>query len=100
MRRSRVLRRLLKKMREAKKIDKHIYHSLYVRAKGNQFKNKRVMTEVIHAMKTQKKKETELVEEAEAKKMRARVRLQRKAEREARKMANAEAAEAMEAASS
>ena len=48
VRRIRVLRRLLKKQRDARKIDKHHYRELYQRAKGNQFKNKRVLLETIH----------------------------------------------------
>ena len=51
MRRIRVLLCLLKKMRDQKKIDKHIYHSLYVLSKDNQFKNKRVLLESIHDIK-------------------------------------------------
>jgi Ribosomal protein L19e len=79
MRRIRVLRRLLTKMRDAKKIDKHIHHSLYMLAKGNQFKNKRVLLETIHEMKAVKVKEKTLVDQADARKGRAKARLERKA---------------------
>merc|ERR1712038_735276 len=92
MRRARVLRRLLKKMRDAKKIDKHIYHSLYMLAKGNQFKNKRVLLETIHDKKREMAEERALVEQAEARKSRARARLERKAARDAEK-ASAEPSE-------
>jgi len=57
-----VLRRLLKKYRESKKITKDIYHHFYLASKGNQFKNKTVLVEAIHKMKTEKKREKELEE--------------------------------------
>merc|ERR1711953_497745 len=76
MRRIRVLRRLLKKMRDAKKIDKHIYYNLYMLAKGNHFKNKRVLLETIHDKKREMAEERALVEQAEARKSRARARLE------------------------
>jgi large subunit ribosomal protein L19e len=92
MRRIRVLRRLLKKMRDAGKIDKHIYHSLYLLAKGNQFKNKSVLIEKIHELKAVNVKEKSLAEQADARKGRAKARLERRAARESKKAADAEAA--------
>mmetsp|Transcript_3136 Transcript_3136/g.4612 ORF Transcript_3136/g.4612 Transcript_3136/m.4612 type:complete len:189 (-) Transcript_3136:40-606(-) len=90
MRRIRVLRRLLKKMRDAKKIDKHIYHTLYMLCKGNQFKNKRVLLEVIHDKKREMAEEKALAEQAVARKSRAKTRLARKAAKEATKSSSTE----------
>ena len=59
MRRQRVFRRLLKKLRATKKIDRHLYHNLYLAAKGNQFKNKQVLLETIQKMKQEKRREAE-----------------------------------------
>merc|ERR1712031_96462 len=59
------------KYREAKKISKDIYHHFYLASKGNQFKNKTVLVESIHKMKAEKKREKELAEQREARRVKA-----------------------------
>ena len=78
MRRQRVLRRLLRKYREAKKISKDIYHHFYLAAKGNQFKNKTVLIESIHKMKQEKIREKQLSEQRDARQVKAAVKKEKR----------------------
>merc|ERR1719492_481740 len=83
MRRQRVLRRLLKKYRELKKIDKHLYHTLYTKCKGNQFKNKKVLIDEIHHQKSEKLRKQKMAAKLEARRTKNKEARERKAKRRA-----------------
>lgn len=85
IRRQRVLRRLLRKYREATKLDKHQYHEFYLGAKGNLYRNKKVLIEAIHNHKADKIKSDKLQDQQEARRQKNVDKRKKKAEAAAKK---------------
>ena len=83
IRRTRVLRRLLKKYRDSKKINKHIYHKLYLGAKGNQFKNKNVLMEAVHKLKAEKIRDADVDAQRDARRAKNAQRKEKRVNRKA-----------------
>merc|ERR1712151_641981 len=80
IRRQRALRRLLRKLRKNKKVDKNLYHKFYLGSKGNLYKNKKVLIEAIHKERNEKLRQEKIENEQKARRMKNLEKRKRKLE--------------------
>merc|ERR1719329_244414 len=78
VRRQRSLRRLLRKLRKNRKIDKNLYHKFYLGSKGNLYKNKKVLIETIHKERNEKLRLEKIENENKARRQKAKEVRERK----------------------
>ena len=81
IRRQRTLRRLLRRYRKQKKIDRHTYHEFYMLSKGNIFKNKKVLIEAIFKHKAEKVRLDDIEKENQARREKNQEKRKRKLEK-------------------
>ncbi|KAM3326897.1 60S ribosomal protein L19-1-like [Capsicum chacoense] len=75
------------KYRMSKKIDKNMYHNMYMKVKGNVFKNKHVLMESIHNTKVEKTREKTLLDQFEARRTKNKASRERKFARREERLA-------------
>merc|ERR1712066_253823 len=81
IRRQRALRRLLRKLRKNRKVDKNLYHKFYLGSKGNLYKNKKVLIEAIHRERNEKLRQEKIANEQNARRMKNLEKRKRKLEK-------------------